>query len=423
MIELTGNMINNEDVGSLSGIDFEKLCCVLLQKLGFDVETTKQSGDGGIDLIAYNRQPFLSGKYIVQCKRYAGGVGEPILRDLFGVVTAERANKGILITTGYFSMSAIKFASDKNIELIDGERLNELLFENGIIVEGNTPNISHFTKHQCFDTHKYDFFKSMINQNSCTVEMGKDFLFTFMYNYFKNDFGKTDEVCAMLHDGFSEEYIRLFDWFMGKYYKRGKEQLELQPYYVHKYKGIAQLYNFDLFEYVQSRYNILTKLGGLELAYYKPGNRYSTRYYLSRIHEDDRADILANLMNTDMVKYIPSYKFYEKLNLLSLFRYFGIQRGVEQINKMLYGSAPEFKEWVETRYDYMESANHFQICYSKIEPVRYSMGNGKFKYDHIDIKHEGRIDVSSYFDTYRAAHQDKIDAEIAKIDALLLSIT
>lgn len=102
------NSINN-----LSGIEFENLCQALLQKLGFKVETTKQSGDGGIDLVAYNYQAFLSGKYIVQCKRYSGGVGEPIVRDLYGVVTAERANKGILMTTGYFSMSAIKFASDK----------------------------------------------------------------------------------------------------------------------------------------------------------------------------------------------------------------------------------------------------------------------------------------------------------------------
>ena len=422
MIELKGNMINNEDVGSLSGIDFENLCCVLLQKLGFDVETTKQSGDGGIDLIAYNRQPFLSGKYIVQCKRYAGGVGEPILRDLFGVVTAERANKGILITTGYFSMSAIKFASDKNIELIDGERLNELLLENGIIVEGNTPNINHFTKHQCFDTQKYDFFKSMINQNSCTDEMGKDFLVTFMCNYLKNDFGKTDEVCAMLHDGFCEEYIRLFDWFIGKYYKRGKEQLELQPYYVHKYKGIAQLYNFDLFEYVQSRYNILTKRCG-EVVYYKYGESHGMRYSISRIPEEDRAAILGNLTNSKLVKIAPTYKFYESLNLLSLFSYFGIQRGIEQVNKMIYGDAVEFKEWVETQHAYKESANRFQICYAKVRPVRFSTGSGKFKFDHVDLMHEGRIDIGPYFDTYRAAHQDKIDAEIAKIDALLLSIT
>ena len=36
-------------------------------------------------MIAYNHEPVLSGKYIIQCKRYSGSVGEPIIRDLYGV--------------------------------------------------------------------------------------------------------------------------------------------------------------------------------------------------------------------------------------------------------------------------------------------------------------------------------------------------
>lgn len=92
----------------------------------------KNVGDGGIDLIAYNSQPLLSGKYIIQCKRYAGSVGKPIIRDLYGVVTAERVNKGILMTTGHFSKSAIMFANDKPLELIDGNALKNLFSQYGL---------------------------------------------------------------------------------------------------------------------------------------------------------------------------------------------------------------------------------------------------------------------------------------------------
>lgn len=123
------------DINILSGIEFENVCKQIVENMGFDVETTKLSGDGGIDLIAYNHQPLLSGKYIVQCKRYSGSVGEPIIRDLFGVVMSERANKGILMTTGYFTKSAIAFAKDKQIELIDGAMLKELLKNNNISVK------------------------------------------------------------------------------------------------------------------------------------------------------------------------------------------------------------------------------------------------------------------------------------------------
>lgn len=122
----------DQDLNLLSGIEFENLCQQLLEKMGFETETTKISADGGIDLIAYNYQPLVSGKYIIQCKRYSGSVGEPIIRDLYGVVTAERANKGILITTGNFTNNAISFSKDKNIELVDGNKLNILLKQNDV---------------------------------------------------------------------------------------------------------------------------------------------------------------------------------------------------------------------------------------------------------------------------------------------------
>lgn len=116
-----------DNINSLSGVEFERVCKRLLENMGFAVELTKTTGDGGIDLIAYNSQPLLSGKYIIQCKRYTGSVGEPIIRDLYGVVTAERANKGILMTSGLFTKQARLFAEEKPIELIDGVKLRELL--------------------------------------------------------------------------------------------------------------------------------------------------------------------------------------------------------------------------------------------------------------------------------------------------------
>ena len=125
----------SNDINSISGIEFENICKKLIENMGFSVETTKASGDGGIDLIAYNHEPVLSGKYIIQCKRYSGSVGEPIIRDLYGVITSERANKGILMTTGYFTKSAIAFAEDKPIELIDGEQLDALLKRHGVSID------------------------------------------------------------------------------------------------------------------------------------------------------------------------------------------------------------------------------------------------------------------------------------------------
>ncbi len=118
-----------ENINSLTGVEFERVCKRILENMGFTVETTKTTGDGGIDLIAYNSQPLISGKYIIQCKRYTGSVGEPVIRDLYGVITSERANKGILMTSGTFTKQAQVFAMEKPIELIDGVKLQELLKE------------------------------------------------------------------------------------------------------------------------------------------------------------------------------------------------------------------------------------------------------------------------------------------------------
>lgn len=118
---------DDSQLTTLSGIDFENICQDLLEKMGFSTERTKATGDGGIDIIAYNDQALISGKYIIQCKRYAGSVGEPIIRDLYGVITSERANKGILMTTGHFTKHAISFAQGKPLELIDGAKMQELI--------------------------------------------------------------------------------------------------------------------------------------------------------------------------------------------------------------------------------------------------------------------------------------------------------
>ena len=118
------------DINKLSGHDFEDLVERLIKQLGFITEERKRSADGGIDIKAINEQPILKGLYIIQCKRYGSTISESTIRDLFGVVTSERANKGILITNSTFSKAAERFASNLPIELIDGNKLIELLEKN-----------------------------------------------------------------------------------------------------------------------------------------------------------------------------------------------------------------------------------------------------------------------------------------------------
>lgn len=109
---------------------FERICQRLLRESGFEqVTVTGRSGDGGIDgvgLLEVN--PFVSFKVLFQCKRYTGSVSSPQIRDFRGAMLG-RADKGLVITTGAFTLDAKKEARRDGappIELVDGEKLVDM---------------------------------------------------------------------------------------------------------------------------------------------------------------------------------------------------------------------------------------------------------------------------------------------------------
>jgi restriction system protein len=111
---------------------FERLCQRMLREKGFaKVEVTGRSGDGGIDGTGVLRVNLLSFHVLFQCKRYAGSVGAPVVRDFRGAMVG-RADKGLIITTGTFTADARREAVRDGapaIDLIDGQGLCELLKE------------------------------------------------------------------------------------------------------------------------------------------------------------------------------------------------------------------------------------------------------------------------------------------------------
>jgi restriction system protein len=109
---------------------FERLCQRLLRESGFvKVEVTGKSGDGGIDGVGVLRMNLISFQVLFQCKRYAGAVSSPTVRDFRGAMQG-RADKGLIITTGSFTADARREATRDGapaIDLVDGELLCQLL--------------------------------------------------------------------------------------------------------------------------------------------------------------------------------------------------------------------------------------------------------------------------------------------------------
>ena len=116
---------------SLPPSGFERLAQKLLREAGFtQVVVTGSSGDGGIDGYGTLQvNPLVSFKVLFQCKRYTRSVSPSQVRDFRGAM-AGRADKGIIITTGAFTVEAKREAVRDGvppIELIDGEKLVDML--------------------------------------------------------------------------------------------------------------------------------------------------------------------------------------------------------------------------------------------------------------------------------------------------------
>ena len=117
---------------SLSPRGFEELCLLLLRENGIEnLKLTKQGRDGGIDGIGTLRiNPVVSFKVLFQCKRYNNK--NPIKREQIGDfrnAMMGRAEKGIFITTGYFSSESEREATREGatqIELVDCDKLLEM---------------------------------------------------------------------------------------------------------------------------------------------------------------------------------------------------------------------------------------------------------------------------------------------------------
>ena len=122
----TISLLNN-----LSPRDFEHLIERLYHKMDYQTELTPPQKDGGRDLIA--RKSITSKKEVllVECKLYKNPIGVQIVRQLLGVVSSEKTNKGVLVTSSEFTRGAMKFSKENpRIELIGGQELVALLSEN-----------------------------------------------------------------------------------------------------------------------------------------------------------------------------------------------------------------------------------------------------------------------------------------------------
>lgn len=113
---------------------FEWLVIQLLEKMGYgtsELDTDRQhhhSRDGGIDgIIRQDRLGF--DKIYIQAKRWDNTpVGRPEIQKFYGALPMGMTH-GLFITTSRFSEEALDYAKERNLVLVDGSKLAQLMIE------------------------------------------------------------------------------------------------------------------------------------------------------------------------------------------------------------------------------------------------------------------------------------------------------
>jgi len=118
---------SNRALEEMSWQDFETLVGDFFRQKGFAVEATGSAGaDGGVDLIVSHGKD----RYLVQCKKWkARQVGVTVVHELYGVMAAQKAAGGFVVTSGTFTDEAQKFAEGREIELVPCEKLLAMIRE------------------------------------------------------------------------------------------------------------------------------------------------------------------------------------------------------------------------------------------------------------------------------------------------------
>ena len=133
--EVADQLDEGYNLAAMDWEDFEHLIRELFEKefmtSGGEVKVTQASRDGGVDAIAFDPDPIRGGKIVIQAKRYTNTVSVSAVRDLYGAVINEGANKGILVTTSDYGPDAYEFTKGKPLTLLNGGNLLALLEKYG----------------------------------------------------------------------------------------------------------------------------------------------------------------------------------------------------------------------------------------------------------------------------------------------------
>ncbi|AGK61147.1 hypothetical protein Asulf_01147 [Archaeoglobus sulfaticallidus PM70-1] len=114
------------------GVELEKLVAQLFKSKGYDVmHNVKLKGRSGvehqIDVYAEYKCPLHLSRIVIECKAYDTPINKDIVMKLIQEVLDLGVDRGILVTTSYFTPDAVSTANGYNVDLWDYTKLTSLV--------------------------------------------------------------------------------------------------------------------------------------------------------------------------------------------------------------------------------------------------------------------------------------------------------
>jgi len=108
-----------EDLDHISPGNFERLVERVLLELGYEVQRTPLTRDGGVDLWAIQRNDLADTIVAIDAKKYRRGkiIGPEPVRAIHGVVNFSGASVGMIVTTARFGPAATELAKQHRFRL------------------------------------------------------------------------------------------------------------------------------------------------------------------------------------------------------------------------------------------------------------------------------------------------------------------
>lgn len=107
---------NPDELHNIGPRQFEELICELLLRLGWDVELTPESRDGGYDIVGFSGNTGgVKTSWIIECKKYAPHrkVGVGVVRALCGVKEQIKVANAMIVTTSTFTRGAQELTNSR----------------------------------------------------------------------------------------------------------------------------------------------------------------------------------------------------------------------------------------------------------------------------------------------------------------------